>query len=232
MRGSSASAPASHSCSSARVIESSEANGSSSSRTGLPASSVRANATRWRIPPDSSYGPRAGELRRGRSARTAAAPARRASGAPRAAAARARARRCRAPSATAAAGRAAASGRSGAAARAAATVPVDRDRARGRLLEAADQLEQRRLAAAGRARRCPSTSPGATASVSVPQRRHRRRAPGEGLRQRRDVDRRRAGPARRWRLPRGSLRRDIGRCSLRGHYPTGSKGQRREGCVP
>ena len=33
-----------------------EANGSSRSRSGRPASSVRRNATRWRIPPESSYG--------------------------------------------------------------------------------------------------------------------------------------------------------------------------------
>ena len=56
MRGSAASASASHSCISARVIASSEANGSSSTSTGLPAISVRRKATRWRIPPESSAG--------------------------------------------------------------------------------------------------------------------------------------------------------------------------------
>ena len=43
-------------CISARVIASSDANGSSSASTGLPASSERRNETRWRIPPDSSAG--------------------------------------------------------------------------------------------------------------------------------------------------------------------------------
>ena len=38
------------------MIASSDANGSSSSSTGLPASSVRRKATRWRIPPDSDPG--------------------------------------------------------------------------------------------------------------------------------------------------------------------------------
>ena len=42
--------------STARVIESSAPNGSSSSSTGRPGSSVRRNATRWRMPPDSSAG--------------------------------------------------------------------------------------------------------------------------------------------------------------------------------
>ena len=56
MRGSAPSAAASHSCISARVIASSEANGSSSSSTGLPESSVRRKATRWRMPPESSPG--------------------------------------------------------------------------------------------------------------------------------------------------------------------------------
>ncbi len=47
---------ASQACISARVIASSDANGSSSASTGLPASSERRNETRWRIPPDSSRG--------------------------------------------------------------------------------------------------------------------------------------------------------------------------------
>ena len=47
---------ASHSCISARVIASSAPNGSSRHSTGLPDSSVRTNATRWRMPPESSCG--------------------------------------------------------------------------------------------------------------------------------------------------------------------------------
>ena len=56
VRGSSASAAASHSRRSARVIASRAPKGSSSSSTGRPCSSVRRNATRWRIPPDSAAG--------------------------------------------------------------------------------------------------------------------------------------------------------------------------------
>ncbi len=56
VRGSSSSTVRSHDCRSARVIASSAANGSSSSSTGLPVSSVRRKATRWRIPPESSAG--------------------------------------------------------------------------------------------------------------------------------------------------------------------------------
>ena len=54
VRGSRSSAPASHSCISARVIASSAPNGSSRHSSGLPESSVRRNATRWRMPPESS----------------------------------------------------------------------------------------------------------------------------------------------------------------------------------
>ncbi len=46
----------SHSCISARVIASSAPNGSSRHSSGLPDSSVRRNATRWRMPPESSCG--------------------------------------------------------------------------------------------------------------------------------------------------------------------------------
>ncbi len=56
MRRSSARVATRSSCRSPRVMASSEASGSSSSSTGLPESSVRANATRWRIPPDSWEG--------------------------------------------------------------------------------------------------------------------------------------------------------------------------------
>ncbi len=54
--GSASSALRSHCCRSARVIESSAPNGSSSSRTSLPATRVRRKETRCRIPPDSWCG--------------------------------------------------------------------------------------------------------------------------------------------------------------------------------
>ena len=56
VRGSDSRTWASQPCISLRVIASSAANGSSSASTGLPASSVRRNETRWRIPPDSWAG--------------------------------------------------------------------------------------------------------------------------------------------------------------------------------
>ena len=147
VRPSAASAPASHSCISARVIASSEANGSSSSSTGLPASSVRANATRWRIPPESSRG-RAARTRRARSGRTAAAASARASASRRArGCAGARAALSIARRARAAGSRAEASAQRGEplgrGARAA-----DGDAAAVGLAQAGDQLEQGRLAAA------------------------------------------------------------------------------------
>ena len=92
VRGSRSSASASQRCICARVSASSAPNGSSRHSTGRPASSVRRNATRWRMPPDSSRGrarsnpssPKRGEvLVRGgargglRSRRRRAAPARR-----------------------------------------------------------------------------------------------------------------------------------------------------------
>ena len=71
---------ASQRCMSARVIASSAPNGSSRQSTGLPASSVRTNATRWRIPPESCGGPRVLEAGEPEARRTAArarrAPAR------------------------------------------------------------------------------------------------------------------------------------------------------------
>ena len=76
MRGSARSAPASHSCISARVIASSEANGSSSASTGLPASRVRRKATRWRIPPESSAGAERSKPARPKRSNSAAARAR------------------------------------------------------------------------------------------------------------------------------------------------------------
>ena len=56
VRGSRASASPSHACACARVSASSAANGSSRHSSGRPASSVRRNATRWRIPPDRAAG--------------------------------------------------------------------------------------------------------------------------------------------------------------------------------
>ena len=56
VRGSAASASASHSCMAERVIESSAPKGSSRRRAGRPASSVRKKATRWRMPPESAAG--------------------------------------------------------------------------------------------------------------------------------------------------------------------------------
>ena len=73
VRGSRTSAPASHRCSCARVSASSAPNGSSRHSTGRPASSVRRNATRWRIPPDSSPAARA-RSPRARTPRSARAP--------------------------------------------------------------------------------------------------------------------------------------------------------------
>ena len=60
VRGSRASAAASQRCICSRVSASSAPNGSSRQSTGRPASSVRRNATRWRIPPESAA--RAGAL--------------------------------------------------------------------------------------------------------------------------------------------------------------------------
>ena len=56
VRGSRASVRESQPCISPRVIASSAPNGSSRQSTGFPESSVRRNATRWRIPPESSAG--------------------------------------------------------------------------------------------------------------------------------------------------------------------------------
>jgi hypothetical protein len=56
VRGSRASASASQRCICNRVSASSAPNGSSRQSTGRPASSVRRNATRWRIPPESAAG--------------------------------------------------------------------------------------------------------------------------------------------------------------------------------
>ena len=107
VRGSAASAPASHSCICPRVIESSAPNGSSSSSTGRPASSVRRKATRWRMPPLSSAGDDSSNSARPKRSNSGAARRRRL-GARRRPGTRARARRSTARCARAAAGRAAA----------------------------------------------------------------------------------------------------------------------------
>ncbi len=121
----------------ARVSASSAPNGSSRHSTGLPASSVRTKATRWRMPPDSSCGRASSKPSRPKRANSGRAAAR-ASLARRAGDAQRAAPRCRARSATAAAGRAGAS----------APPASARDRPGVGRLQAADELEQRRLAAA------------------------------------------------------------------------------------
>jgi hypothetical protein len=80
VRGERPSASSSQRCTSTRVSASRAANGSSKARTGLPDSSVRRKATRWRIPPDSASGracskalePELGEQRVGLCARRGA----------------------------------------------------------------------------------------------------------------------------------------------------------------
>ena len=76
VRGRAPMAAASHSCISVRVIASSAPNGSSRSRTGFSASSVRANATRWRMPPESSQERACSNPSRPSSAKSSAARAR------------------------------------------------------------------------------------------------------------------------------------------------------------
>ena len=137
MRGSSRSAPASQACISARVIASREAKGSSRASTGLPATSVRRKATRCRMPPESSAG-------RDRSKRPRPVPRRR----PSLAAVAQRQRRVverRVPGQ-----QGVALGHEGAAPKSVpgATRAFDLQHARARLAQAADKLQQRRLAAA------------------------------------------------------------------------------------
>ena len=157
VRGSSASAASSHSCISARVIESSERERLVEQQHRLAGEQRAHERDALAHPARQLVRPRAARSRRARSARTAArrAPAR--LGARRALRARARARRCRAPSATAAAGRAAASGRTGEPL-ARATCPR-RDRRLG-----SSRPRSARAASTCRSRtgpRCPSASPAA-----------------------------------------------------------------------
>ena len=224
MRGSAASAPASHSCMSARVMASSAAKGSSSSSTGRPASSVRRKATRWRMPPESAAG---------RARSNSASPKRSNSGAARSRASRAAARpgleRQRGVAQPVAPGQQQVAlghvGAGRAAARGGGRPGLDR--ALVGLLEPGGELEQGGLAAARSGPTTATTSPGATlrstpssAATSAPRRRKRRL-------------RRRAAPRLQTekRLRHGSL----GLCShrsLRGHYPTGSEGRRRADEAP
>ena len=220
VRGSRASAPASQSCISARVIASSAPNGSSRHSTGLPDSSVRserhalAHAARELAP-----GARRSKPSRPSSANSGArARARRARDAPAMRSAQRRVvERARA---TAAAGRAGASARrarlrpcpaSGACSPQISSSSVDLPQPLG----PDDARAARRRGAAATCR----------------ERRARRRAERRVTRADLDAARRRCAAARRRRLC-GSLRSVVARRSLRGHYPTGSKGRRRGNRFP
>ena len=170
----------------------------------------------------------AGELVRAARARTRASPKRSNSAAARRRAsiratrpgAAAPARRCRARSATAAGGRAAASAR---------TRPVARPTRSpgGRRLEAADHLEQRGLPAARRAHDPERLAGRRRENVTSRSAATGPRASLERLREAGDTRR----PRRRLLVDRDSLSgasEASVTCSLRGYYPTGSKGQRRE----
>ena len=224
------STPASQDCISARVIASSEAKGSSSSRTGRPAISVRRKATRWRIPPESSSGRApsnpASPSRSKCSAGLRPGSCRERPGDPQGQRRVVERRRARA-----AGGPAAACTRSARGARSASVAPADRDRA------PSPPAAGRRPARAGwscrtpMGRRCPTTSPG-SASRSI--RSIARSSPKEWPR---PLDAGAARPpssgesprARRGlRGPRPECLREVSSaCSLRAHYRTGSKGQRR-----
>ena len=139
-------------------------------------------------------------------------------------------RRCRARRARAAAGRAGACRRSGASRASRSLVAADRDRARRGLTEAGDQLEQRGLAAA-RGPDDPEHLAG-LASRSMPS---ITRSVTEGVR---DAPKAISAPPRPLivpgsrssgpRRPRPECLREVSSaCSLRAHYRTGSKGQRR-----
>ena len=210
VRGSCASASASQRCIDARVIESSAPNGSSRSSTGRPGRSVRRNATRWRIPPDSSAG---------RARSNSARPKRSNSGS---------ARR-----------RASARGTpwhsSASAAFAERVAPRQQEVALGHVGAAPGAPRRRWRPARSRCRHpAPAGRPPARAAWTCRSRRGRRQPPPRPARTR-EVDALEGGdrcgvPPRhipeRKRLRHGSLGLSLHR-SLRGHYPTGSKGQRR-----
>ena len=223
VRGSRASAPAASPASRARVIASSAPNGSSRHSSGLPESSVRSERDALAHPARELVRARAARSRRGRARRTARRARRarlRARRAPRCAA---RARRCRARRATAAADRA---GASAPPARS-ATMPASG------ALQPADQLQQRALATAARARPPPAARRRAAFS-------RRRRAPAPCARAWRGRRGSRSRPHSLRLSDRGARGGDAAACavsaesslgshlrSLRGHYPTGSKGRRR-----
>ena len=199
MRGSCASASASQRCIDARVIESSAPNGSSRSSTWRPGRRVRRNATRCRMPPDSSAG---------RASSNSARPKRSNSGS-----ARRRASERGTPSHSSASAALASASRHGSSrsrwgmyeASGADTVPSSGSWRPG------DQLQQRRLAAAGRAHDGDHLVP-PDAQVDPLERRDAPVAACDARKMKR--------------LLYGSLCLGLHR-SLRGHYPTGSKGQRR-----
>ena len=210
VRGSAASAAASHSRRSARVIASSAPNGSSSSSTGRPGSSVRRKATRWRIPPDSAAGrARSNSVRPKRSNSGSARSARLARAAR--PGTRARAPRWRARRARAAAGRAGACTRT----------------PRG------GRRRRWRRARRRRPRRAPAAQPTSSSRVDLPHPEGPTTAvTAWALQLEVDARERRQRPVAPGDLPKRKRLRHGSLClcphrSLRGHYPTGSKGQRR-----
>ena len=220
VRGSAASASASHSCIDARVIESSAPNGSSRSSTGRPARSVRRNATRWRIPPDSSAG---------RARSNSASPKRSNSGSARSRAAafggrpgtRARARRCRARRARAAAGRAGACRRTRRAAPRRRSPPMTVTAPASGSCRPATSSSSVDLPQPGRSHDRDHLA-GAHLQVEALERDHGGAAPEAA----RYAAQRDPGALKCERPLYRSLGLDL-HSSLRGHYPTGSKGQRR-----
>ena len=200
-----ASACASQSCISRRVSASSAPKGSSRHRTGLPESRVRRKATRWRMPPESSWGARARSprgrrlrkrARRARAPRSRDAPARRSASAALSIALSQGSRWSRWGMSTA-----------GSLAHVPASGAAGRTRARAastcRSRWARRPRRSRRPRPRGRRRRAPRTAPNARLTPAGSRYRPLTfEAPGQE--------------------PRASRHR-----SLRGHYPTGSKGQRR-----
>ena len=222
---------ASHSCSSARVIESSDANGSSSSRTGLSGEQRAGERHALAHPARQLVGPGA--------RRTRSRPKRSNSVVARAA----RLARRDAPCSSSASAALSSAERHGSR-RSRCGISAQRRAARA----VADALDGD-LTGVGSSRpqissssvdfpqpdgpTSPSVSPRATASVTPASAATGPRARRERLRQRRRPPR---PPCRLRRSTSAAPSREPSRtsvaCSLRGHYPTGSKGQRREGCSP
>ena len=214
---------ASHSCISARVIASSAPNGSSRHSTGLPDEQRAQERDALAHPARELARVRAARSRRGRARRTAP---------------RARSRAC-------------ARGRAGDAQRERGVVERveprqqqvalghqhGRRRARAcpasRRLQAADQLEQRRLAAAGGPDDARAPRPRSASQRHAVERLHACARGGRGSCATTSRTRSASAAAR---SPAGgssagpALR--LTRRSLRGHYPTGSKGRRRGNRVP